>query len=166
MTDDDLVRRLREEAQHLASEVRGTLSRVAIRSGDTQVELEWATAQAAAPTAAAPPPISPAPTAKAEMEMEEAGTGPAGAGLCVVSPLVGTFYHAPSPDAPPFVSVGDRVEEDTVVGIVEAMKLMNNVTADKSGFVTAFLVPSKSPVEYGQSLIALSPERPEEEGGR
>ena len=73
----------------------------------------------------------------------------------VDSPLVGTFYRAPSPEDEPFVSEGDRVEEDTVVCIVEAMKVMNEVTAGTSGIVREVLVENCDPVEFGQPLFKI-----------
>jgi acetyl-CoA carboxylase biotin carboxyl carrier protein len=68
---------------------------------------------------------------------------------------VGTFYRAPSPDAKPFVEVGDKVTPDTVVCIVEAMKVMNEIKAEKSGVIKEVLVENAQPVEFGQPLFAL-----------
>jgi acetyl-CoA carboxylase biotin carboxyl carrier protein len=73
----------------------------------------------------------------------------------VKSPIVGTFYRAPSPNADPFVSVGDLVKPDTVVCIIEAMKLMNEIQAEVSGQVVKVFVESGQPVEYGQPLFGL-----------
>ncbi len=73
----------------------------------------------------------------------------------VESPLVGSFYRAPSPEAEPFVSEGDRVEEDTVLCIIEAMKVMNEVTAGASGIVREALVENGDPVEFGQPLFKI-----------
>jgi acetyl-CoA carboxylase biotin carboxyl carrier protein len=98
-----------------------------------------------APTAAAPTP-SPAPSPN--------GGEPAGA-LYVVSPMVGTFYSAANPDSPPFVKVGDQVGPDTVVCIVEAMKVFNEIPAECSGRITAVLVENAAPVEYGQRLFRV-----------
>jgi acetyl-CoA carboxylase biotin carboxyl carrier protein len=71
------------------------------------------------------------------------------------SPIVGTFYRAPSPDAKPFAEVGDTVTPDTVVCIVEAMKVMNEIKAEKSGVVKEVLVENAQPVEFGQPLFSL-----------
>ena len=71
--------------------------------------------------------------------------------------MVGTFYRAPEPGAAPFVTVGDLVRPGQVVGIVEAMKLMNEVTAERAGRVTEVLVDDGRPVEYDQPLVALDP---------
>lgn len=97
----------------------------------------------------------PAPTAPAPSEPIPV---PAVASHHVRSPIVGTFYQAPEPGSPPFVSVGDSVTEGQQVGIVEAMKLMNRIDADVAGKVVAILVPDGTPVEYDLPLIALEPE--------
>jgi acetyl-CoA carboxylase biotin carboxyl carrier protein len=77
----------------------------------------------------------------------------------IKSPIVGTFYAAPSPDAPPFVKVGDAIQTGQVVCIVEAMKLMNEIEADMGGEIVGVLAENGQPVEYGQSLFALRPAR-------
>jgi len=73
----------------------------------------------------------------------------------IKSPIVGTFYNAPAPDAEPFVGVGHRVEKDTVVCIIEAMKLMNEIQAEVSGVITNIYVENGQPVEYGQNLFGI-----------
>jgi acetyl-CoA carboxylase biotin carboxyl carrier protein len=75
----------------------------------------------------------------------------------VVSPMVGTFYRAPSPDAPPFVDVGQGVEAGQTVCIVEAMKLMNEIGSDFRGVIRKVLVDNGQPVEFGQPLFLLEP---------
>lgn len=74
------------------------------------------------------------------------------------SPIVGTFYRSPSPDAPPFVEVGTRISPGTVLCIVEAMKLMNEIESDVSGVVAQILVENGQPVEYNQLLFLVSQE--------
>jgi acetyl-CoA carboxylase biotin carboxyl carrier protein len=78
------------------------------------------------------------------------------AGNYVTSPMVGTFYGSPSPDEPPFVKVGDKVTPQTVVCIIEAMKVMNEVKANTTGTVTEVLVENGHPVEFGSKLILIS----------
>jgi acetyl-CoA carboxylase biotin carboxyl carrier protein len=73
----------------------------------------------------------------------------------IVSPMVGTFYHASSPDANPFVNIGDQIREKTVVCIVEAMKLMNDIVADTTGEIVEILVENGQLVEYGQPLFLV-----------
>jgi len=77
--------------------------------------------------------------------------------LLVKSPMVGSFYHAPEPGAKPFVEVGSVVGPDTIVGIVEVMKLMNSIPASHHGVVTHILVGDGEPVQYGQVLIVIEP---------
>jgi acetyl-CoA carboxylase biotin carboxyl carrier protein len=75
----------------------------------------------------------------------------------IKSPIVGTFYRASSPDSEPFVSVGDFVEKGTVVCIIEAMKLMNEIESETAGEVVSVLVENGQPVEYGERLFAIRP---------
>lgn len=77
-------------------------------------------------------------------------------GSFVTSPMVGTFYASPAPDRPPFVKVGDRVDENTVVCIIEAMKVMNEVKAGVSGTVAEILADHAQPVEFGTRLLRIT----------
>ena len=97
------------------------------------------------------PPIAPShPGAKAQTEASEDQD------LYIIpSPIVGTFYRSPSPNADSFVKIGSRVEHDTVVCIIEAMKLMNEIQAETSGEVTKIYVENGQPVEYGQPLFGI-----------
>jgi acetyl-CoA carboxylase biotin carboxyl carrier protein len=97
---------------------------------------------------AAAPAVAPAPPATAEPEED--------ANLHIVkSPIVGTFYEAPSPGTPPFVKVGDTVEAGQILCIIEAMKLMNEIESDAAGEIVKRFVETGQPVEYGQSLFAV-----------
>ena len=78
------------------------------------------------------------------------------AGHIITSPMVGTFYQAPSPGAKPFVDVGQRVQAGDTVCIIEAMKILNQIEADHSGIIGAILVENGQPVEYGQPLFVIS----------
>jgi acetyl-CoA carboxylase biotin carboxyl carrier protein len=105
--------------------------------------------QAPVPHAAVPsvPAASPSPVAPTPAEE---------AGLHIVkSPIVGTYYEAPSPGSPPFIKVGDNVSLGQVLCIVEAMKLMNEIESDMAGEVAKILVKNGQPVEYGQALFAI-----------
>ncbi len=83
---------------------------------------------------------------------------PKNAGLATIrSPIVGTFYRAPAPDAPPYVEIGDIIKPGQVVCIVEAMKLMNEIESDVAGRVTQILVKNEDPVEYNQELMLIEP---------
>ena len=73
----------------------------------------------------------------------------------IVSPMVGTFYRAASPDAPPFVDVGSKVSEDTVVCIIEAMKVMNEIKAETSGVIAEVVAEGSKPVQFGQVLFRV-----------
>jgi acetyl-CoA carboxylase biotin carboxyl carrier protein len=78
-------------------------------------------------------------------------------GTLVKSPIVGTYYDSPSPDAPPFVRVGDSVEPGQVLCIIESMKLMNEIEAETGGTIAAKLVENGRPVEYGEALFSIRP---------
>jgi len=98
-----------------------------------------------APAMPAPaPPPAPAPEPKPPKQLHE-----------IKSPTPGTFYAAPSPDAEPFVRVGSRVQPDTVVCLIEAMKVFNEITADCSGVIVEVCVQNQQPVEYGQVLFRV-----------
>lgn len=120
---------------------------VSLRRGEKTVAAPVVVAPA--PVAAAP--VAPAPAAAAPTAKEEA----AAPARTIDSPLVGTFYRAASPDADTFVNVGDRVTADTVVAIIEAMKVMNEIKAEKSGVIKEVLVENGQPVEFGQPLFVI-----------
>lgn len=84
-----------------------------------------------------------------------APSGPPPGTVQITSPMVGTFYRTPSPESPPFVDVGSRVDEETVVCIVEAMKVMNEIQAEVTGEVLEILVENGEPVEFGQPLMLV-----------
>ncbi len=129
------------ELKHRAGElrlVRGGLASVVSATGQPQ--------PASTPV---PPPVETTTTAQ-----EQEGLDP---GLTITSPMVGTFYCAPNPDASPFVAVGGIVETGDVVCIIEAMKMMNEIEAEIRGRVRRVLVENGQPVEYGQALFLLEP---------
>lgn len=95
------------------------------------------------------PQPAPSGTPLAQEESEEEGV------VAITSPMVGTFYRAPSPEAPPFVEVGDEVEPGKVVCIIEAMKLFNEIEAEVKGKVIKILAENGKPVEYGQKLFLI-----------
>lgn len=102
------------------------------------------------PAAAAPTPVETSPVAAQSSDAE-----PAADEVVIKAPMVGVFYEAPRPGEPAFVVPGDTVSEDTVLGIVEVMKLMNNIEAKVEGVVDRILVKNGEAVEYGQPLIVL-----------
>lgn len=75
----------------------------------------------------------------------------------ISAPIVGTFYRAPSPDASPYINVGDKISAGQVICIIEAMKIMNEIESDVSGVVTEILVDNAQPVEYNQPLVTIEP---------
>jgi acetyl-CoA carboxylase biotin carboxyl carrier protein len=107
----------------------------------------------AAPGTAPAPAPTPAPAAPAAPTAPEAA--PQLEGHVLKSPMVGTFYRAPSPGAKPFVEVGDSVKAGQTVCIIEAMKLLNEIEADKDGVVKAVLAENGQPVEYGEPLLVI-----------
>ena len=145
------------------------LNTVDVRDGDKRVILKRGAAVAAphagagyafpvpapaphpAPAASSAPSHAPSPAAGGGAADDEAGLTP------IKSPMVGTFYAASSPDARPFVSVGSRVDEETDVCVIEAMKVFNNIKAETRGTITKILVDNGETVEFGQTLFLVKP---------
>ncbi|MGN0354662.1 MAG: acetyl-CoA carboxylase biotin carboxyl carrier protein [Muricoprocola sp.] len=90
-----------------------------------------------------------------EVQMQEDAASEMAEGKVITSPLVGTFYAAPAEGAAPYVSVGDRVKKGQTLGIVEAMKLMNEIESEYDGVLTQILVKNGEAVEYGQAMFAI-----------
>ena len=98
-----------------------------------------------------------APAAVGAAPASEPAAAKAARGIEIPSPMVGTFYRSPSPDAAPYVEVGDRIGKDTPVCIVEAMKVMNEIKAEVEGEILEILVQNGEPVEFGQPLFLVRP---------
>ena len=134
------------------------IGEIEIKEGEESVRISRHGNQPAAPVAyAAPAPVAPAPAPAPAPAAET--TAPAAAPVAdnaVLSPMVGTFYRAPSPEAPSFVEVGQTVRVGDVLCIVEAMKMMNQIEADRAGTVTAIHVENGEAVEFDQPLISIS----------
>lgn len=145
--DEQLLRSVCHEAQQLAGKVSGGVRRLSVRAGEYGVDIEWdpGAAPAAAPVAA---PTSTAAPAAGEADGDR---------HAIKAPLVGTFYRSPEPGAKPFVSEGDVIEVNQVVGIVEAMKIMNRIESDCAGRVASILVGDGEMVEFGQDLVVVEP---------
>jgi acetyl-CoA carboxylase biotin carboxyl carrier protein len=107
-----------------------------------------------APISPAPPPL-PAPSAVAAVAPAAAAAGPPS--LEIESPMIGTFYRAPSPESQSYVEVGSEVNPETIVCLIEAMKVMNEIKAEVKGVVTHILVENAKPVEFGQPLFRIRP---------
>jgi acetyl-CoA carboxylase biotin carboxyl carrier protein len=127
-----------------------------ITEGEESIKISRRSSQFAATPAPAAmqapfPASAPAQTAPVEAEMEAKNTLPT-----INSPMVGTFYRSPSPEAQPFVQVGQEVQVGDVLCIVEAMKMMNQIEADRSGTISEILVENGAPVEFDQPLFSIS----------
>ncbi|MFW5893521.1 MAG: acetyl-CoA carboxylase biotin carboxyl carrier protein [Verrucomicrobiota bacterium] len=133
------------------------LSEFSIESEDMKLVIRRDRAPQAAPQAPPPPvvPASPQPTAADAREQAQAQAAEETSAKTIDSPIVGTFYEAPAPGSAAFVSVGDEVDEETVVCIVEAMKVMNEVKAECKGRIKKRLVENAQPVEYGQPIFEI-----------
>ena len=138
------------------------IDEIEIKEGEESVRISRNGAQAilaaqsayAAPMA--PAPVAAAPVAPAAAPVAEAPTPAATtSGHVVASPMVGTFYRSPSPTSASFVEVGQSVKVGDVICIVEAMKMMNQIEADKAGVVEAILVENGEPVEFDQPLVSI-----------
>jgi acetyl-CoA carboxylase biotin carboxyl carrier protein len=135
-------------------EVQRGENRVRIRRGSfaSSQEVAFSPSPYVAP---APSPVPDAPHAATDSPKDKAEP-PKDANLILVkSPIVGTYYESPSPDAPPFVRIGERVQPGKVLCIIESMKLMNEIESETSGIVESKLVVNGQPVEYGEALFAV-----------
>ncbi len=130
--------------------------KIRLRSED--VALASATPVMAMPQTFAMPQGAPSAPAAAASADAPAATPEAKTpdGHVVTSPMIGTFYSASAPGEPDYVQIGDEVETGQVIGIIEAMKIMNEITADKSGVVVELMVENAQPVEYGSPLVRIS----------
>ena len=139
---------------------QSSLDSLEIERGGTRVRLSKTPPSTAQPYQT--PPVTSAPPAPAASQEAapgpaDAGSAPAGHLLEIKSPMVGTFYRAPAPDAPAYVDVGSRVKKGDTLCIIEAMKLMNELESEVVGTVAEVLVESGHPVEYGQVLFRIEP---------
>ena len=129
------------------------LTEISLEDGEQAITLRKDVIVTSAPTAVAPAPVQSAPVVAPAVAAQAEPTAPAKKGTPVTSPMVGTFYKSPSPDADPFVKVGSEVKQGDVVCIVEAMKMMNEIESEVSGKVVEICVEDGQPVEYGQVLM-------------
>ena len=128
--------------------------RIRLRKGHEPVLMAGPAAPAPYPVASSPRPAAatePAAAPPATPKSEDAG------GTFITSPIVGTFYGSPNPEAAPFIKVGDQVGPDTTVCIIEAMKVFNEIKAECSGRIAAVLAENGAPVEFGQKLFRVEP---------
>ena len=136
------------------------VAEIEIHEGEESVRISRTPqATAAMPQFIQAPPMAPPPAPAASVTAEPAAVPAEEAvpeGHAVSSPMVGTFYEAPSPGAKPFVEVGQQVSVGLTLCIIEAMKLLHQIEADKAGKISAKLVENGQPVEFGQSLFVIS----------
>jgi acetyl-CoA carboxylase biotin carboxyl carrier protein len=140
-TSDEIIGAVRELISMMG---KGGITELDLSTGDVSIRLRGATGTAPA-----------APHVRTAADGEDGGDASEPAGHIVTAPMIGTFYSAPGPGEAPFVQVGDEVEVGQVVGIVEAMKIMNEIIADRPGIVIDILVENAQPVEYGSPLLRL-----------
>ncbi len=135
------------------------LTEMEINEGEESIRLSRAISSAQLPTTtiASPQPTQPtaSPVAEPSPSAAEAEEDAVPSGHQLVSPMVGTFYRAPSPGTKPFVDVGSRVKVGDTLCIMEAMKMLNQIEADKAGIIKAILAENGQPVEYGQVLMII-----------
>ncbi|MFA6149575.1 MAG: acetyl-CoA carboxylase biotin carboxyl carrier protein [bacterium] len=147
-----------KEIREILELLKGSdVSEFELGRGDTVLKLRRGPANApAAPPSAPASPSAPARAAEPTPAAAPAVQKPTYKEI--VSPIVGTFYRAPAPDAAPFVEVGTRVVKGQVLCIVEAMKIMNQIESDTTGTIAAIIVENAQPVAYGQALFHITPE--------
>lgn len=131
------------------------LSYMYVKNDKFEIELGQKNPPPASPVMPAMPPMAMAAAPAAAPQTAPAAAPAADTGKSIKSPIVGTFYSAPSPTKPPFVKVGDKVSEGDTVCIVESMKVMNEIQADISGTVKSIAVKDGEAVEFGQPLIII-----------
>ena len=147
-----------KEIREILELLKGSdVSEFELGRGDTVLKLRRGPANA--PVAFSPAPAPPAASVRPAEEPPVAPKAPTKPNYKeIVSPIVGTFYRAPAPDAAPFIEVGTRVVKGQVLCIVEAMKIMNQIESDTTGTIAAILVENAQPVAYGQALFHVTPE--------
>lgn len=130
------------------------ISEIEIQEGEESVRISRHPNGSAPATSSAPAPAPPAPVATQQVAPET----PAAEyrGDAITSPMVGTFYRSPAPGSKSFVEIGDRVKQGDTVCIVEAMKMMNQIEADRDGVVEAILVDDGEPVEFDQPMLVIA----------
>jgi acetyl-CoA carboxylase biotin carboxyl carrier protein len=129
------------------------LHEVDLREGPRQIRLTRGAPAGMTHTVTAPPSVHTAPASGAAAVKPK----PEKAAVIIKSPTPGTFYKSPDPDSPPFVSVGSRVTPESVVCVIEAMKIFNEIHAECAGVITKVLIENAQPVEYGQALFEVDP---------
>ena len=149
--DLDLVKKIIkifEESEINELELEDDAGRIKLSKSKTEETIQQMPLPIALPQSI---PIPPAPSASPSTP----SSAEAQKAMTIDSPMVGTFYRAPAPDADPFINYGDKVTPDTVICIVEAMKIMNEIKADTSGTIKEILIENGQPVEFGQAMFVI-----------
>lgn len=144
------VKRIREIIELMEEH---DLSAVDLQQGDEKIKLNRGSVS---PVYSAPPPVAAAPAAPAPAAAAPAAAADAGT-VTVNAPMVGTFYSRANPESDPFVKVGDIVSEDTIVCIVEAMKVFNEIPAECSGKIVEVLVKDQEAIDFGKPMFRVEP---------
>jgi acetyl-CoA carboxylase biotin carboxyl carrier protein len=142
---NEMIESVRELISMMA---KGNISELDLTTGDVSIRLRGQNGTITLPQTAA---VQQVATQSAPIAIEEPE------GNIVTSPMIGTYYSAPAPGEGPFVRVGDEIEVGQVIGIIEAMKIMNEITADHSGVIVEVMVQNAQPVEYGSPLLRVVP---------
>ena len=153
MKIDDIKTLVNLMSEHDLSEIKieNNGDNLCIKRGGKVTQIQQLAPQVLTPAAA----VAPAAAAPAAEKAASPAAEKPAAEETITSPLVGTFDRCPSPDAPSFVKIGDSVTPDTVVGIIEAMKVMNEIKAEKSGVIRECMVENGQAVEFGQVLFVI-----------
>ncbi|MDO3695422.1 acetyl-CoA carboxylase biotin carboxyl carrier protein [Wenyingzhuangia sp. chi5] len=156
----DIQNLIKFVARSGANEVKLEMEDIKITIKTGEGKTETTILQHAAPLSMAAPVAQAAPAPAAPVASDSPAPAPAAEDskyITITSPMIGTFYRKPSPDKPLFVEVGDTVQADSVVCVIEAMKLFNEIESEVSGKIVKILVEDSTPVEFGQPLFLVDP---------
>lgn len=136
----------------------GKAKKLSLKKGDFELTLEKENELSKIATNFLPPTYHPPASTRFEhhSSLEQVPAGESSSNKYIISPMVGTFYAAPAPGQPAFIKVGDQVEESTVVCVVEAMKVMNEVKAGVNGTISEILIDNAHPVEFGTKIFSVT----------
>ena len=148
---------IRKVKQLIALLEDSNIAELEITEGEDSVRISRYGAPPPTPAPQAQPALVAAPLPERTDETSSAAPAPEPSGRAIESPMVGTAYRAPSPDAQPFVEVGQRVSIGDTICVIEAMKILNQIEADVAGTVRAILFENAQPVEFGQPLMMIEP---------
>ncbi len=149
---------LTDEVRELIALIKDSdIAEVLIERGDAKLHIKRALSApvAATPAVVAPPPAAPQVTVSTRSAPLDVAVEAVPDGVTISAPMVGTFFSSPSPKDPPYIQLGDEVKPGDVLGIIEAMKIMNEIECEVHGRVTQIMAQNAQPVEYGQALMMI-----------